>query len=51
MFPLAVYGDDMKKYRKWEDNIKIDLKEICVDLMTWMELANWRILDREIVYN
>ena len=25
---LSYYGDDMEEYRRWEDNIKMDLKEI-----------------------
>ena len=28
---LCYYGDDMEEYRRWEDNIKMDLKEIGVD--------------------
>ena len=27
------YWDDMEGYRRWEDNIKMDLKEIGVDVM------------------
>ena len=33
---LCYYGDDMEEYRRWEDNIKMDLKEIGVDVMNWM---------------
>ena len=29
----------MEEYRRWEDNIKMDLKEIGVDVMNWMQLA------------
>jgi hypothetical protein len=32
----------MKEYRRlcrWEDDIKMDLKEVDVDMMNWMELA------------
>ena len=29
----------MKEYRRWEDNIKMDLKEVGVDVMIWMQLA------------
>jgi hypothetical protein len=29
---LCPYGDDMEEYRKWEDNIRVDLKEIGVDV-------------------
>ena len=32
----------MEEYRRWEDNIKMDLKEIGVDVMNWMELAEDR---------
>ena len=31
---LCYYGDDMEEYRRWEDNIKMDLKEIGVDVMS-----------------
>ena len=34
----------MEEYRRlcrWEDNIKMDLKEIGVDMMSWMEIAHW----------
>ena len=45
---LCYYGDDMEEYRRWENNIKMDLKEIGVDVMNWMELAQdrgyWRAL-------
>ena len=30
----------MEEYRRWEDNIKMDLKEIGVDVMNWMEPYN-----------
>ena len=33
---LCYYGDDMEEYRRWEDNIKMDLKEIGVDVMRWV---------------
>ena len=29
----------MEEYRRWVDNIRMDLKEIDVDVMNWMELA------------
>ena len=29
---LCYYGDDMEEYRRWEDNIKMDLKEIDVNM-------------------
>jgi hypothetical protein len=37
------YGDDMEEYRRlcrWKDIIKLDLKEIGVDVMKWIELAH-----------
>ena len=36
---LCYYGDDMEEYRRWEDNIKMLLKEIGVDVVNWMELV------------
>ena len=33
---LCYYGDDMEEYRRWEDNIKMDLKEVGVDVMSWL---------------
>ena len=42
----------MEEYRRWEDNIKMDLKEIGVDVMNWMELAedrdHWRALYKNV---
>ena len=35
---LCCYGDDMEEYRRWEDNIKMDLKEIGVDVMSWLRM-------------
>ena len=35
---LCYYGDDMEEYRRWEDNIKMNLKEIGVDVMNLIEL-------------
>ena len=40
---LCYYGDDMEEYRKWEDNIKIDLKEIGVSVRNWIDSAQYRI--------
>ena len=49
----------MEEYRRWEVNIKMDLKEIGVDVMNWMELTkvrgSWRAfvnlaLDLQIPY-
>ena len=28
----------MEEYRRWEDNTKMDLKEISVDVMNWIVL-------------
>ena len=44
----------MEGYRRWEDNIKMDLKEIGVDVMNCMELAQdrdqWRALMNSVLY-
>ena len=32
----------MEEYRRWEDNIKMNLTEIGVDVMNWKELAKDR---------
>ena len=40
------YGDDIEDNRRWEGNIKMDLKEIGVDVMNWIYLfqdLNYRI--------
>ena len=38
----------MEEYRRWEDNIKMDLKEIGVDVRSWIDSAQdrdyWRAL-------
>ena len=46
----------MEEYRKlgsWEDNIKMDLKELCIEVKNLMELAqdrdDWRALLNELV--
>ena len=36
---LCFYGDDMEEYRRWEDNIKKDLKEIVVSVRSWIDSA------------
>ena len=45
---LCYYGDDMEEYRRWEDNIKMDLKEIDVDVRSWINSARdrdyWTVL-------
>ena len=35
---LCYYGDDMEEYRRWEDNIKMGLKEIGIDVMNWIKI-------------
>ena len=39
----------MEEYRRWEDNIKIDLKEIGVNVISWTDSAQdrdyWRTLE------
>ena len=39
---LCYYGDDMEEYRRYEDNIKMNVNEIAVDMMSWVELAQDR---------
>ena len=38
----------MEEYRRWEDNIKMDLNEIGVNVRSWIDLAQdrdyWRAL-------
>ena len=45
---LCYYGDDMEEYRIWEDNIKMDLEEMSVNVGSWIDSAQdrdyWRIL-------
>ena len=45
---LCYYGDDMEEYRRWEDNIKMDLKEIGVSVRSWIDSSQdrdyWRAL-------
>ena len=45
---LCYYGDDMEEYRRWEDNIKMDLKEIGVNVRNWIDSVQdrdyWRAL-------
>ena len=36
---LCYYGDYMEEYRRWEDSIKMELKEIGVEEVNWMELS------------
>jgi hypothetical protein len=31
---LCYYEDGMEEYRRWEDSIKMDVKEISVDVMS-----------------
>ena len=32
----------MEEYRRWEDNIKMDLKEIGINTRNWVDLAQDR---------
>ena len=45
---LCYYGDDMEEYRRWEDNIKMDIKEIGVNVRNLIDSAQdmdyWRAL-------
>ena len=34
----------MEEYRRWEDNIKMDLKETGVDVMLAQDRDHWRVL-------
>ena len=34
---LFYYGDDMEEYRRWEDNIKMDRKEMGVIVRIWID--------------
>ena len=40
---LCYCGDDMEEYRRWEGNIKMDPKEIDVDVMNWMRLSHFSV--------
>ena len=31
---MLLWRDDMEEYSRWEDNVKMDLKEIGVDVMS-----------------
>jgi hypothetical protein len=35
--------------RRWEDNIKLDLREIGIDGATWIQLAQYRVQWRAFV--
>ena len=41
----------MEEYMRWEDNIKMDLKEIGADMMSWVQLPqvkyHWKKLVNE----
>ena len=45
---LCYYGDDMEEYRRWEDNIKMDLQEMGINAGNWVDSAQdrhyWRAL-------
>ena len=44
---LCYYGDDMEEYRRWEDNIKMDLQEISVNVRSWIDSAQYSSVARE----
>ena len=50
---LCYYGYDMEEYRRWEDNIKMDLKEIGVNVRSWIDSAQygdyWRALENAVL--
>jgi hypothetical protein len=35
--------------RRWEDNIKMDLREIGIDVANWIQLAQHRVQWRDVV--
>jgi hypothetical protein len=37
---LCYYGDDMEEYRRWEDNIKMDLKQTDVNVSNWIDSSH-----------
>ena len=46
---LCYYGDDMEEYRRWEDNIRMDLEEICINAGNWFNSAQDRDYWRPLV--
>jgi hypothetical protein len=36
----------MEEYGRWEGNIKMDLKEIGVDVMSWLRISGYPLLTR-----
>ena len=41
---LCYYGDDIEKYRRWEDNIKMDITEIGIDVISKLRIVITREL-------
>ena len=42
---LCYYVDDMEEYRRlrrWEDNVRMDLKEIDINTRNWVDLPHNR---------
>ena len=39
----------MEEYRRWEDNVKMDLKEIGVSVRSWIDSAQDRDYSRAVV--
>jgi hypothetical protein len=39
----------VKSRRRWEDNIKLDLREIGIDVANWIRLAQGRVQWRAFV--
>ena len=40
----------MEEYRRWEDNIKMDLKEIVVNVRSWVDSPQDRDYCRALTY-
>ena len=41
---LCYYGDYIEKYRRWEDNIKMDLTEIGIDVISKLRITRELLL-------
>ena len=39
---VNLYIRDLEEYRRWEDNIRVDLKEIGVNRRNWIDFARHR---------
>jgi hypothetical protein len=54
VYRVLVWGPKDKRSlgrprRRWEDNIKLDLREICIDEAKWIQLAQDRVHWRAFV--